>query len=212
MFPAINLVEAALSLLVKTDGDLAGWLGGLAPRGDLDSTQLLYRIFGVNIADVHKACRGASIQDNARCQAAMCLTSQGLPLLSLAFRMMNTAASAAVRSSKGGGAGAVQGSTSSTSTGGASDGGRAGAHGKDAEKAQASQHRSSGSGSGKHPQPGHFGSSRTASGRSGPSFTQAWAQSPLSLQAFALPCMNMPDTKECMTQVGMAALVLWHCP
>jgi hypothetical protein len=42
LYPAITLVKAAASLLLKTDGDLAGWLGDLAPRGNLDSTQLLY--------------------------------------------------------------------------------------------------------------------------------------------------------------------------
>jgi hypothetical protein len=178
--PAVSLVESALSLLLKTDGDLAGWLGDLAPRGDLDSTQLLYRIFGVSMSNVNLACRGPSAHDKAISQAAMCLTSQGLPMLSLAFRMLNPAASAAVRASRGAVDGTVQGSTSSTGTGSCKN--RIGAGSNGADSTSVSQQSSSGSGSSKHQQPGNSGSSGTGSGgRGGPSLVEALAQSPVSV-------------------------------
>jgi hypothetical protein len=95
--PAIGLVESATSLLLKTDGDLAGWLGDLAPRGDLDSTPLLYRIFGLDMASLRGACKGHTVHDRASHSALACLTSQGLPVLSLAFRMLSPAHGASLR-------------------------------------------------------------------------------------------------------------------
>jgi hypothetical protein len=49
------LATYGMDLLQLVGGDLAGWLGDLAPRGDLDSTQLLYRmccLFG-GLSDMH---------------------------------------------------------------------------------------------------------------------------------------------------------------
>jgi hypothetical protein len=204
--PAVKLVEAAVALLVRTDGDLAGWLGDLAPRGDLDSTQLLFRIFGVNVADLDHPRRGPSGADTATSQAATHLTSHGLPLLSLAFRMLNPAASAAAaRSSEGGVEGAAQGNNSAKGTGVGA--GRAGAGSKDADKARTSQDISdSGSGSGMQQQPGRSGSSNTASGgRVGLSFVQAWTQSPLTVKMLALACQSLQETDNHVAQV-------WHCP
>jgi hypothetical protein len=39
-----RLGDEGILLFRVVGGDLAGWLGDLAPRGDLDSTQLLYRL------------------------------------------------------------------------------------------------------------------------------------------------------------------------
>jgi hypothetical protein len=203
--PAIHLVNSALSLLVRTDGDLAGWLGDLAPRGDLDSTQLLYRIFGVDVAGVYGVCKGQTVHNRASHSAVTCLTSQGLPVLSLAFRMLSPAASTAARSSKGSGDGTAQGSANSTDT--ASGGGRAEAGSKGADKTGVG-HCSS-SGSGKQQQPGRSGSSRTAlGGRVGPSFIEAWTESPLTVKKLTMPCRNLRETDSCLAQVRHRP---WFC-
>jgi hypothetical protein len=43
----IAMTRWGLGLHNSANGDLAGWLGDLAPRGDLTSSQLLYRLSGV---------------------------------------------------------------------------------------------------------------------------------------------------------------------
>jgi hypothetical protein len=46
------LTNMAACTLSVAGGDLARWLGDLAPRGDLTSPQLLYRVFGLYTSTV----------------------------------------------------------------------------------------------------------------------------------------------------------------
>jgi hypothetical protein len=85
--PVISYVQSAADLLSKTDGDLAGWLGDLAPRGDLDSTQLLYRLAGTRLDGIKEICFGHD-DDEQQSLAALVLPVHGLPLLALAHCML----------------------------------------------------------------------------------------------------------------------------
>jgi hypothetical protein len=135
LLPAVTLVESAASLLVTTDGDMAGWLGDLAPRGDLDSTQILYRLFGARVTPPARMPQAQIVagkfdNDIKAQQAVAAATWQGLPLLSLAFSMLKPAAGTSASSSKlhlQKGVGEGQGGACSTGTG--SGGGSSGSTG-----------------------------------------------------------------------------------
>jgi hypothetical protein len=175
-YPALTLFDSAATLLQKTDGDLAGWLGDLAPRGDLDSTQLLYRLVGANMADAQHGSEhslGYAL-DVGVGQAFGALTMQGLPLLALAFRMLKPAVSSTSASKntsqvqKGDGTSSTSSTSSSSST--------------------------------SRPRPEASGNSMARS-RTGLSFTEAWVQSPNTLKTFVLASSNLESTARCMSRV-----------
>lgn len=108
----VSIIESALILLSETDGDLAGWLGDLAPRGDLDSAQILYRLA---LGNAVKAVtpKGAFLGDVYDQYVALNVTEvamQALPMLALADRMLQPgrSCSGGSNSSSGGGARAVK--------------------------------------------------------------------------------------------------------
>jgi hypothetical protein len=96
----VTIVESAIKLLLKTDGDLAGWLGDLAPRGDLDSTQILYRLCG---SDTSRLIQSSfqHPQDCANCLTVINLCERSLPLLALLCPLLQLPATPASSSSKG---------------------------------------------------------------------------------------------------------------
>jgi hypothetical protein len=163
----------------KTGGDLAGWLGDLAPRGDLDSTQLLYRLCGVDMVKVHQACHVMDDGIMARTTAGV-LTNEGLPLLSLAFRMLRPVSSREGAHSCENSRHSSSNSSSSTTTTTTTD--------KHHQTARGSR------------------SSSTPSGRGGPSFIEAWVQSPASLDCFASPCRALVEAATCVHQVRVSRL------
>jgi hypothetical protein len=168
-------MDLAALLLAKTDGDLAGWLGDLAPCGDLDSTQLLYRMCGADMMSQFLAsARGFPEADLEVTNAVVVLISHGLPLLSLAFRMLKPATFTAARS-RGGAHGVAQGSASQARTAVSTAGASA------CSKEQGSQH-SYGTGNStrvtKQQRPAPKGSGARVTARNAPSFIEAWTQSP----------------------------------
>jgi hypothetical protein len=84
----ISYVESAASLLLKTGGDLAGWLGDLAPRGDLDSTQLLYRMAGSRLDGIREEMEEGSSKEEHQAVTVAVLPLQAVPMLALAQRML----------------------------------------------------------------------------------------------------------------------------
>jgi hypothetical protein len=174
LLPAVTLFESAASLLLKTDVDLAGWLGDLAPRGDLDSTQLLYRLLGAKIPHGimrrTQAVSGNSDPDLKVLQAVTAVTWKGIPLLSLAFSMLKPAAGTSADNSneyllegvgegKGRacstGTGSGGGSSSSSSSTGATR--SKGSTGSSVSSTQAGSHCSRAVGQSQHSTPDHKG-------------------------------------------------------
>jgi hypothetical protein len=130
--PAIKITNAAIRLMEATDGDLAGWLGDLAPRGDLDSAQILYRMCWADVATLQYSTLSSDQRKQTLAVAVTRLTRHAVPLLSLAYRMLRPHKSdgngnGANGSSSGGpSSGAGAGSSISSSEQGKSKGGSAG--------------------------------------------------------------------------------------
>jgi hypothetical protein len=86
--PAIKITNAAIRLMKATDGDLAGWLGDLAPRGDLDSAQILYRMCWADVASLQYSTLSGDQRKQTLAVAVTSLTSHAVPMLALAYKML----------------------------------------------------------------------------------------------------------------------------
>jgi hypothetical protein len=76
-------------LFAVVDGDLAGWLGELAPRGDLNSTQLLYRMCCLYKPPEHKLLvlpSSATLDIEGEADNMYILHTRLIPLLMLAYQ------------------------------------------------------------------------------------------------------------------------------
>jgi hypothetical protein len=91
------IARCAAILMCIAGGDLAGWLGDLAPRGDLTSTQLLYRTccFSSALSDFQVRPDNAV---QAAMQAARCAHDTLIPLIALAFEAPPVAANSSATS------------------------------------------------------------------------------------------------------------------
>jgi hypothetical protein len=171
-----------------TKGDLAGWLGDLAPRGDLDSTQLFYRMAGIETdAFIH-------IVNSDRINAIpgtvlRMLLQLGVPMLGLVNRI--SLLGEIQRQSKD-----RSKRDASTLVGAQQQGSRSGG-------GNGAQSGTSGSSSGK------YGSTQSTTGSSqgstpdelGAAFLEAWQRSPVTIGRVVTACNTFENTFQTMCTV-----------